>query len=58
MFGKTFIENLNGGVLSGGHKCGSLFIKRKDWINEQDGSSGNILCPRKSCAVKIGLYSW
>ena len=34
MFGKTFIDNMNGGLLSGGHKCGSLFIRRKDWINE------------------------
>eukprot|EP00347_Sterkiella_histriomuscorum_P018198 403346415 len=36
--------------------CPIIFIKRKEWINEQDGSSGQILCPKKTCSVKIGTY--
>eukprot|EP00347_Sterkiella_histriomuscorum_P001470 403371914 len=55
IFGKTFTDMSNGHQQ---HKCGSLFIKRKEWIQEQDGNEGNIVCPRKSCAVKIGSYCW
>ncbi|CAI2366887.1 unnamed protein product [Moneuplotes crassus] len=39
-------------------RCNMLFIAQKDWITEYDGNTGRILCPRKSCSVKLGSYSW
>jgi hypothetical protein len=36
---------------------GSLFVKRLEWL-VQEGNQGTILCPRKSCQVKIGSYGF
>lgn len=38
--------------------CNCFFIVQKDWITEYDGNTGRIICPRKTCAVKLGVYSW
>jgi hypothetical protein len=38
--------------------CSSIFIKKKDWIMDSEGNQGTILCPRKTCMVKLGSYSY
>jgi hypothetical protein len=29
-----------------------------EWIADFNGHSGQIICPKKQCAVKIGIYSY
>lgn len=57
-FSKKFFDPLkqNGNINE--IKCNNYFISQKDWITEYDGNSGRILCPRKTCSVKLGTYSW
>lgn len=38
--------------------AGQYYVKAMDWINDGTGHSGNITCPKKQCAVKIGTYSF
>jgi len=45
-------------VEHGDERCASYFIQKKDWISEQEGNQGSIRCPRKQCAVKLGVYCW
>ena len=41
-----------------GSKNWWIFINNQEWITEYDGNAGRILCPRKTCSVKLGVYSW
>ena len=34
------------------------FIDQKTWIDDSHGNSGHIQCPRKSCMIKIGTFSY
>ena len=34
------------------------FIDQKTWIDDSYGNSGHIQCPRKSCMIKIGTFSY
>ena len=45
-------------LISQESNCDCYFIQQKDWITEYEGNAERILCPRKTCAVKLGGYSW
>ena len=35
-----------------------LFVKQKEWMFKVLGMQGRILCPTKTCAMKVGAYDW